>query len=297
MRLLLVLILLLFLIGAGPTNPEPTAQILTVAFLDVGQGDATLIRDGNGFDILVDGGRKGASEYLLDYMGEVGVDDLEVVLATHADSDHIGGLIAVIEGDDIPIESVFYNGYPGTTQTWTEFSDAVTSSGLSLNQAQYPNTYIWGGITVKVLNPTSGMIDPDQNDASVVLFIDYAQISMLLPADIDSSIENILPDRVNTLQADILKVAHHGSKHSTSQSFLQEVQPQEAIISVGTNPYGHPAPETLSRLNDIETGIWRTDLVSTILLTSDGESFEMIPKLLFIPLSYNYWQFSSSDGN
>lgn len=288
MRLLLVLILLLFLIGAGPTNPEPTAQILTVAFLDVGQGDATLIRDGNGFDMLVDGGRKGASEYLLDYIREVGVDDLEVVVATHADSDHIGGLIAVIEADDIPVESVFYNGFPGTTQTWTEFSDAVTSSGLSLNQAQYPNTYTWGGITVKVLNPTSGMIDPDQNDASVVLLVDYAQISMLLPADIDSNIENKLPNRVTTLQADILKVAHHGSKHSTSQSFLQEVQPQEAIISVGTNPYGHPAPETLSRLNDIDTGIWRTDLVGTILLTSDGESFEMFPKLLFIPLSYSY---------
>jgi beta-lactamase superfamily II metal-dependent hydrolase len=288
MRLLIVLILLLFLIGSGPINAEPTAQILTVAFLDVGQGDATLIRDGNGFDILVDGGRKGAGEYLLDYMREVGVDDLEVVLATHADSDHIGGLIAVIEADDIPVESVFYNGFPGTTQTWTEFSDAVSASGLSLIQAQYPNTYTWGGITVQVLNPPSSMIDPDQNDASVVLLVDYAQISLLLPADIDSSIENKLPNRVTTLQADILKVAHHGSKHSTSQSFLGEVQPQEAIISVGTNPYGHPAPETLSRLNDIETGIWRTDLVSTILLTSDGESFEIFPKLLFIPLSYNY---------
>jgi beta-lactamase superfamily II metal-dependent hydrolase len=294
MRLFKLLILLPFLMGVGPSKTEPSSQNLTVAFIDVGQGDATLIRDGNGFDILVDGGRKGASEYLLDYMREVGVDDLEVVLATHADSDHIGGLIAVIEADDIPVESVYYNGYPGITQTWTEFSDAVSSSGLTLNQAQYPNTFTWGGITAQVVNPISGMIDPEQNDASVVLFVDYAQISVLLPADIDSSIENQLSNRVISLQADILKVAHHGSKHSTSQTFLQEVQPREAIISVGMNSYGHPAPETLSRLMDIETDIWRTDIVGTILLTSDGESYEMLPKLIYIPLSYQTMQFSAS---
>ena len=297
MRLFKVLLILPLLIGTGPTKVESSSQILTIAFLDVGQGDATLIRDGNGFDILVDGGRKGASEYLLDYLREVGVDDLEVVLATHADSDHIGGLIAVIEADDMPVESVFYNGYPGTTQTWTEFSDAVSSSGLSLNHAQYPNTYTWGGITVQVLNPTSGMIDPVQNDASVVLLVDYAQISLLLPSDIDSSIESKLPNRVISLGADILKVAHHGSNLSTSYSFLQEVQPQKAIISVGTNPYGHPAPETLSRLIDIETDIWRTDLIGTILLTSNGESYEMFPKLLYIPLSYKNKQCSSFDDN
>ena len=105
--LLILLILLLVII---PTKAEPAPQMMTVAFLDVGQGDATLIRDGNNFDILVDGGNKGASESIISYMKESGVDDLEIVLATHADRDHIGGLIGLLESGEIPVESVYYNG-------------------------------------------------------------------------------------------------------------------------------------------------------------------------------------------
>ncbi len=112
-------------------------------------------------------------------------------------------------------------------------------------------------------------------------------IAVLLPADIDFSVENQLSNRTVTLQADILKVAHHGSKFSTSQSFLQEVLPQEAVISVGPNPYDHPTIETLTRLANIGANIWRTDYVGTVLLTSNGESYEMLPKLTFLPLSFH----------
>ena len=287
MRLHRILILLPLLLGITTTNAEPSTSVMTIAFIDVGQGDAILIRDGNGFDVLVDGGRKSANDGLLEYIRQVGVDDLEVVLATHADSDHIGGLIAVLEAVDIPVESVYFNGYPGDTQTWTEFSNAVTSTGLSLNQAQFPDTYSWGGINVQVLNPLPSMVDPDQNKASVVLLLDYAQIAVLLPADIDSSVENQLSNRTVTLQADILKVAHHGSKFSTSQSFLQEVLPHEAVISVGPNPHDHPTIETLTRLASIGVNIWRTDYVGTVLLTSNGESYVILPKLTFLPLSFH----------
>jgi beta-lactamase superfamily II metal-dependent hydrolase len=297
MKIHRLLFLLILLLGRVPTQAEaePAAHIMTVAFLDVGQGDATLIRDGNGFDILVDGGRKGASDTIIDYMKEAGVDDLEIVIATHADRDHIGGLISIIEGNEILVENVYYNGYPGTTQTWIEFSDAVTSAGLSLIQVKYPDTYSWGGINVQVLNPVAGMINPEQNEASVVLLLDYAQSSVILPADIDSGIEEKLSHRVVSLQADVLKVAHHGSKHSTSELFLDAVQPQEAIISVGPNSYSHPAIETILRLENIDTGIWRTDAVGTILLSTDGESLEMLPKLAFIPFAFNTFQFSIDD--
>jgi competence protein ComEC len=276
-------ILLILLWGIVPTKAEPVPQLMTVAFLNVGQGDATLIRDGNGFDVLVDGGKKGASDYIINYIKEANVDDLEIVLATHADSDHIGGLIGVIESGEIPIENVYYNGYPGTTQTWIEFSTAVTSAGLNLIEANFPDTYTWGGIDVQVLNPVEGLVDPDQNKASIVLRIDYTNSSLILPADIDSSIENLLPNRAETLQADILKVAHHGSKSSTSESFLSDVMPEEAIISVGPNGYGHPAMETISRLDADDIGIWRTDMIGTIFLSTDGESIELLPTLTYIP--------------
>lgn len=280
-----LLILLILFLGVTPTKAELSLSEITIAFIDVGQGDATLIRDGNGFDVLVDGGRRSAGDELLKYIKGVGVDDLEVVIATHADSDHIGGLISVLEAIEIPVESVYFNGYPGDTQTWTEFTNTVTSNGLTLNQAQFPDTYSWGGINVQILNPLPSMVDPDQNKASVVLLIDYAQITVLLPADIDSSLENQLSSRAANLHADILKVAHHGSNSSTSQSFLQEVLPNEAVISVGANPHGHPTFETLTRLDNIGANIWRTDTVGTILMISNGESYEMLPKLTFLPLS------------
>lgn len=289
------LILLILLLSVVPTSAEPAPQLMTVAFLDVGQGDATLIRDGNGFDVLVDGGNKGASDYLIKYMKEANVDDLEIVLATHADRDHIGGLIGVIESNEIPVESVYYNGYPGSTQTWIEFSDAVTAAGLNLYKAKYPDTYTWGGINVHVLNPIEGWIDPDQNKASVVLRMDYANSSVILPADIDTNIETQLPGRAVTLEADVLKVAHHGSKNSTSETFLAAVMPREAIISVGSNAYGHPSIETISRLDANDIGIWRTDAIGTIFLSTDGEAIELLPKLVFIPSAMNSFEFMKED--
>ncbi len=280
------LILIPLLFGISPVKAEQSPPTMTIAFIDVGQGDATLIRDGNGFDVLIDGGQKFMGEDLLGYIRQHNVDDIEVVLATHADSDHIGGLITVIQATDIPVESVYYNGYAGDTLVWTEFSEAVASEGLSLIPAQFPQTFIWGGLSVQVLNPLPGMVNPQQNEASIVILISYAQISVLLPADIDAGVEALLPMRTPNLEADVLKVAHHGSKYSTSQTFLEQVQPNETIISVGSNPYGHPSPQVLSRLVNYGARIWRTDLVGTIQVLSDGETYSMLPRLSYLPLSF-----------
>lgn len=282
-RLRWLLILVPALLVAAPTR-SAALPVVSIAFVNVGQGDATLLRDGNGYDILVDGGRKSAGEDLLAYLQDAGVDDLEVVLATHADSDHIGGLITVIESDAIPIENIYYNGYPGDTLTWQQFTDAITADGLTLVPIQYPQLEQWGGFEVQVLNPTSGLVDPDQNGVSVVLKIVYAQLTVLLPADIDSSVEQLLPSRTPSLQAEVLKVAHHGSASSTSNQFLVDVQPDEAIISVGANPYGHPALETVDRLVAIGADTWRTDLLGTILLTSDGSSYQVSPRVIYLPM-------------
>ena len=281
-------LLLPILLGVTPTQSAPDALEISIAFIDVGQGDATLIRNGAGFDILIDGGRKSAGEEIIDYLHRVGVDDLEIVIATHADSDHIGGLIAVLESDLIPVESVYFNGYPGDTLTWQEFAAAVIAEGLVLVPIYYPQNYNWGGFEVEVLNPVENLVDPEQNDVSIVLVFDYAQMTFLLPADIDSAIEQLLPGRTIDLQAHILKVAHHGSKFSSSQAFLEAVQPSEAVISVGENPYGHPAPETLERLSSIETRVWRTDLVGTILISSDGSSYDILPKIIFLPILFDF---------
>jgi len=283
-RLRWLVFLLPLLLGVTPGKSAVNPAQISVSFIDVGQGDATLIRDGAGVDILVDGGNKSAGEFVIEHMQSAGVDDLEMIIATHADRDHIGGLITILESDDVLVESVYFNGYPGDTLTWQEFEAAVAADGLVLLPLQYPATQSWGEFDVQVLNPLDNLVDPGQNEASVVLLIDYAQINFFLPGDIDSSVEQLLPGRTSSLQVDVLKVAHHGSKFSTSDDFLEDVQPAEAVISVGANAYGHPALETVERLINTDTNIWRTDMLGTITLSSDGSTYDILPRITFLPL-------------
>jgi competence protein ComEC len=214
---------------------------------------------------------------------------LNAMIASHADSDHIGGLISVLEATDITIDSVIYNGYPGNTQTWNDFVMAVTKEGLGLETAQFPGELSWGSTTAYILNPVSGLENPDTNDASLVMLLDHSDIEYLFTGDIDSTVESEIMARGTPIAADILKVAHHGSNYSTSVEFLNAVQPFDSVISVGANPYGHPGAETLARLVARGTNIWRTDLNGTILVVADdGYSYQVIPSsagaYLFLPL-------------
>jgi len=266
-----------------------------VSFIDVGQGDSILVQDSNGFDVLIDGGKTSAGDAVLTYLRSRGVDDIEVMIATHADADHIGGLIDVLEADDIPVYQVIYNGYPGTTDTWNDFVAAVTTEGLTLEATNYPETHLWGGITAYTLNPLPGLTAPDQNDASVVMLIDHANVEILLTGDISEGVELQVASRGIPYWddfhccAEILKVAHHGSKYSTSPSFLSTVRPEDAVISVGDNSYGHPAPETLDRLAAAGVTVWRTDEHGTILTISDGiiANIRVFLNELFLPLVQN----------
>ena len=157
---------------------------LRISFIDVGQGDSALIRDAEGFDVLIDGGPPAAGPTVVAYLREQGVDDVDVMLATHADADHIGGLIDVLAANDIPVREVLYNGYPGTTQTWATFAQAVADEGLTMQAAQYPGDYQWGQVAAHVLNPLPGLSDPPQNDACVVTRLDYGSERLLFACDI-----------------------------------------------------------------------------------------------------------------
>lgn len=289
----LVLLVPLLLV-VTPAVSSSRAGEITITFVNVGQGDATLIQDSAGFDILIDGGNKTAGLQVLDTIRDLAVDDLDVVIATHADRDHIGGLITILESDEIQIEQIYFNGYPGDTLTWQEFELAAAADGLTLIPLQYPAVQQWGEFDFEVLNPAQNLVDPEQNDASVVLLVDYAQTSVLFPADIDSTAEQLLPARTSSLLVDVLKVAHHGSKFSSSPEFLQAAMPTDAVISVGNNAYGHPTLETLQRLAAIGATIWRTDLLGNITLISDGNNYQLLPRTTFLPLIFLFPVSSSS---
>ena len=272
-------------------TPSQSAQGLTVEFIDVGQGDSILLRDGAGFDVLIDGGPADAGAAVLAALRQQGLADIDVLLATHPDADHIGGLIAVLNAVDIPVRQVLASGYPGSTATWANFTAAVAHEGLSLETVQFPAVLTWGGMTAYILNPPAGLSSPASNDASVVIRLDYGQTRLMLPGDISASVEGAVVARQTPVAAQVLKVAHHGSKYSSSAGFLAAVQPEEAVISVGANnTYGHPAPETLTRLESAGARVWRTDLDGDVWVSSDGTTLAIwhlavIRPRVYLPLT------------
>jgi competence protein ComEC len=139
-------------------------------------------------------------------------------------------------------------------------------------------------MTAHILNPVSGLGNPETNDASVVVLLDHGQNHFLFTGDIDGTIEATVVARGTPVTADVLKVAHHGSKYSSSAVFLSAVNPNEAVISVGNNSYGHPAAETIARLLAAGARVWRTDINGTIVITSDGVTYTVEPSTVYIYL-------------
>ena len=256
----------------------------------MGQGDFAILRDGNGFDVLIDGGKTSAGPTVVNYLEQNGITELDVLVASHADSDHIGGLINVLEDPNITVNQVIYNGYPGTTATWNDFVTAAAGDGLSLTTTQFPAEFDWGLMHVYVLNPASGLGNPDTNDACLVLKISFGSTDYLFTGDIDSTIEATVVARQTPVAAEILKVGHHGSEYSSSSAFLAAVSPSDAVISVGDNSYGHPSAGTISRLQTIGATIWRTDISGNITAIGDLSTYFITPDFsssiqqIFLPL-------------
>ena len=272
----LIAICFFYSIPARGSSPSATTTTnLTVSFIDVGQGDSIWIHDSDNFDILIDGGKPEAGPTVLAYLRAHAIDDIDVMLATHPDADHIGGLINVLNATDIPVDEVLYNGYLGDTATWTDFTTAVTNEGLTLTTAQHPTEYTWGSTTAQILNPVSGLSSPETNDASVVVLLSHGNVRFLFPGDISSSVESAVVAHGTPVAAQVLKVAHHGSAYSSSASFLSAVNPLEAVISVGVNTYGHPSPDTISRLLAAGARVWRTDQQGSIVIVSDGSTYNV----------------------
>ncbi len=278
---------LIYITQAASSQPYS----LQISFIDVGEGDAALIQNADGYNILIDGGKPSAGPTVLAYLRNNGINSLNAMVVSHPDSDHIGGLITVLDATDITVEAIIYNGYPGDTQTWDDFTAAVENEGLTLTTAQFPGELHWGSTTAYILNPPAGLIDPDTNAASLVFLLDHYDVDTLFTGDIDGTIEAEIIARETPIAADMLKVPHHGSNTGTSAELLNAVQPQESMISVGSNPYGHPGAETLARLLASGTNIWRTDINGTLLVTSsDGISYQVIPSItpekFFLPMLY-----------
>ncbi len=269
------------LVISSVTRANPLVH-QTTTFINVGEGDSALLQDGNGFSVLIDGGVAAEGPTVDQFLHTQGIAELNVLMASHADADHIGGLITVLQDASIQIDQVLYNGYPGSTTTWTVFSSVVTARGLTLTAADFPQVLAWGGMTAHILNPPVGLSNPDTNDASIVARVDYGTTDTLFTGDISSTIEATVVAQGTSVAAGVLKVAHHGSAYSSGNPFLAAVHPNYGIISVGPNSYGHPSAQTIARLINAGAQVWRTDLAGNIQVIEDGASYSINPQFPFL---------------
>ena len=255
----------------APTQPKPTeppvpAGSFNIHFIDVGQADCALI-ECDGEYILIDGGNKDDGQLVVSYLQKQGVTELELVIGSHAHEDHIGGLAGVLAV--YPTRNVWCPVKSYNSQAFRNFKNYADQQGRELIKPAVGTVFAFGSATVTVLGPVKSYSDP--NNTSIVVMVQYGNNRFLFTGDMESDAESDLLNSGANVKADLLKVGHHGSYTSTSYRFLREVAPKYAVISVGAgNSYGHPHADPLSRLRDAEVMTYRTDLLGTIVVSSDG---------------------------
>ena len=253
--------------AAGNTGTSQ-AGTLTVTWLDVGQGDAAVIQCG-GQSMLIDGGKPEKSSYIYAWLQQHGLSYLDVIVATHVDADHIGGLSGAL--NYASVGTAYCPETTGTTETFQSFVKYLAKRDRSITVPTAGETFALGGAQVQILGPLHRA--EDSNDNSIVLKVSFGATSFLFTGDAERAEEQDLLNAGVNLQSTVLKVGHHGSDTSTSYPFLRAVAPQYAVISVGAgNSYGHPTEAVLSRLRDAGVTTFRTDMQGEITAVSDGQT-------------------------
>lgn len=283
-HLIVLGILFVATIAVWMTLIRAERSMLTVAFLDIGQGDSVYIETPHGVQALVDGG---PDAHVLSALGAVMPwhdRSLDLVLATHPDKDHVGGLASVIDRYDV--SHVVWNGAMHDTKTYENFLDAVKEEegrGARMILARRGQRFILeDGIFLDILFPDRDPNGWETNDGSIVAMLIFGNNRFLLTGDAPEGVEKYVAGvRGASLHAQVLKLGHHGSKTSSSEIFLAAVSPEYAVVSAGKdNQYGHPHKEVIDRVKNMGIPIFSTTESGTIVFTSDGETVRVAEKSL-----------------
>lgn len=263
------------------------ADKMEVHFLDVGQGDSTLIVCGE-HAMLIDTGDDTRGTQIQSYLQKQKIEKLDYLVLTHPDSDHIGGAPVIIE--KFEIDKVFVSNFEKDNRTYQKLIQALDDKRLSYTTPKVGARYSLGTASVTILAPGQEYENP--NDASVALLVQNGNHKFLFTGDAGEDAEQDMLDSGAALSADVYHVGHHGSKTSTSADFLEAVNPTYAVISCAEgNEYGHPHAQTLNALRAKGVKVYRTDEAGTIIASSDGK------KLTFNVPASDTWKAGEPTGS
>lgn len=253
----------------GQREEQMPDGTLSVTFLDVGQGNAVLVEQGGAY-MLIDGGNRDYSSFVVSYLKEQGVEELAYVIASHYDADHLNGVVGALHA--FSCGQVLAPDYVTDTRVYESFERVIKEQDIALAYPAVGDTYTLGDASFTVVCPKA--YDPkEDNDNSVGIRLVYGDTSFLICGDAGKAEEQAMLDSGVTLESDVYLASHHGSEGSSSEAFMRAVSPSAVVISAGAgNSYGHPTRTVLDRVKACGAALYRTDLQGTITVTSDGTS-------------------------
>lgn len=272
MTLLCILLIIFSIVGCDKnksvTNVVDSDNLLSIDVLDIGQGDSILVRS-SGKTMLIDTGDIDGKDVIIPYLRNLGIQKLDFVFFTHPHKDHIGSGSDVIKSFNIG--KVYMSSKTSTTRTYEKLLNTISSKGASIKVPNTGDNIKLGSCSIEIVGPVKKY--GDMNNSSLVFKITCGATKFMFTGDMEKEAEQDLINSGVNLNADVLKVGHHGSRGASSNEFLKKVSPNIAIISCGkNNDYGHPHKEALSRLKNIRCKIYRTDELGTIKINSNGKN-------------------------
>ncbi len=251
--------------GIEQLNAEK--EMMKVHFLDVEQGLCIFVQMGD--EVLIyDGGERDTSSKVVAYLEEEGVTEIDYMISSHYDSDHVSGLIGCLNAFDV--KNVIGSDYEHESNLYLSFMEAVKDEGLRMQYPEVGTEYAFGDATITILSPEE--IQKDSNANSVAIKLSYDDMDFIFTGDADYGSEKDMVASGINLDCEVLSAGHHGSSSSTSSLFLEKTNPYYVVISCGKdNSYGHPHVEVVEMLEAMEVQLFRNDVQGTVVAYTDGE--------------------------